>query len=145
MKSAIPYLIAFVVVLIYSLIKGVQKYRQLTGASSPKKNIPGNWSRLDIDVNHCEVKSREYFEEPSEKSPSRIQMLDSIVGRSAPKKHRVVSVVIYKHQFRDGKRQTFKSEPIYEEETNLRYMIMNREGLRLYVDPGDSTNYYFGV
>jgi hypothetical protein len=145
MKSAIPYLIAFIVVLIYSLIKGVQKYRQLTGASSPKKNIPGNWSRVDIDVNHCEVKSREYFEEPSEKSPSRIQILDSIVGKRPAEQHRVVSAIIYYHHYPDGHVQIFKSEPIYADETSVRYMLMNKDRLRLYVDPLERTNYYFGV
>ena len=102
--------------------------------------------KIEVDLEQCELKTNSYYEEIENTSfPTRLEMIDSIYP-SKQKEYSVkkeVSVLLYKEAKNDGTTVVYRSDPIYLQADMIRYYMLQHKTTTVYVDPSNSTRYFF--
>jgi len=128
-------------VLIFGLSAGDK--RQLAGLNKDFELLKKSGQKIEIDIDNCDFKNKNYQEEIISESFSRSAMLDALAGRDKNYSTQSVnrSYFIYHHK-EYSKPERFVS-PLYPmDETTLKFHILNQDIL-LYVDGTDRSKYYF--
>ena len=95
MKNLLPLGILFIIFLFYYLFKALRQYKMLTKGKSHHLPIHGNWEKIIVDSERCEVLFREYYEEEEiDESPTIRKLLDSIHAKNTAKQSGL-SVIVY--------------------------------------------------
>lgn len=79
--------------------------------------------------------------------PSRVDMLDALYDENRLHKQtrKVVSVIVYRYTDLSGKTIEFRTEPIYLELVNLRFLLEQKKQGVIYYDAANLNRYYFEV
>jgi len=143
MQRYIPHLILFLAFAIVFIVRAFRKYK---GAAV---TVPTTWVALDVKLEECEV----FFYSPAKQErewdvPSSATILSSLnEGMSKQSNQNVgMSILVFRHQFRNGEIGIFQSDPIPSDPTTVRYHLLNKSIVgKVYFDPLNPASYQFSV
>ena len=126
------------------LVQTVEKYI---------KNLKEDGDRIKVDLNLCDLKQNDYFEEPDYyKNATEAELMlaaDYVYLYNKFKygsidKHVYQTVVTYTANYK-GKEMKFISPTIGKDKTNLLFKFSIKKDTTIYIDKDDSTKYYFDI
>lgn len=105
-----------------------------------------NGKIIVVALDDCIVKTGQLAAEQSSTLPSQVEMVDGLFGRGA-NGETVTQVAYIVYEWRkDGKLiGKFVSQPFSWPEETLRYKMEQARTAKLYVDPNDSSSYFFDI
>ncbi|HEX8514552.1 MAG TPA: hypothetical protein VF868_00025 [Bacteroidia bacterium] len=117
------------------------------------KNLKENGDRIKVDLNSCDLKQNDYFEEPDYyKNATEAELMlaaDYVYFYNKLKygridKHVYQTIATFTTNYK-GKEMTFISPTIGKDKTNLLFKFSIKKDTTIYVDKIDPTKYYFDI
>jgi hypothetical protein len=97
---------------------------------SEKPVIEGNFTKLRVNVNDCEIISRSHFVEVPQ-SNSKWQALDNLRDSTPVREEIIMSVIEYKNPKTD---RIFSSPAIYMDKMTLNIILQSQKYIDIYID-----------
>jgi len=125
----------------------------LAAAENYIKELKQNGNQLKVDLDLCELKQNDYYEETDyykNASDAELMLAADYVYLYNKLKfqdaetHIYQTVAIYKTNFK-GKETTFVSPTIRKDKTNLLFKFEIQKNTTIYVDKNDPAKYYFDI
>jgi hypothetical protein len=117
----------------------------LNNLNAQLNRIKETGERIKVDLDNCDFKTTNIYDQGKAESFSRVQMLDALydANRNHNKKIKTLTYILYKHQ-NGGKTENYVSKPFQVDEAMLKFYVSNNK-IVLYVDRRDRKQYFFDV